>query len=136
MSEFFLELFSEEIPANLQKNARKNLLQNFKDFFRKKDISFNKEISFSTPNRLLILFDGIKPEIHQKEQEIRMLKDGIHILTRVATIAIEEKDSDNVILETFYPGTEPNLSKDFRNSKNQRKLRIGSDSIIGLGGLY
>jgi len=24
MSEFFLELFSEEIPANLQKNARNN----------------------------------------------------------------------------------------------------------------
>ena len=71
MSEFFLELFSEEIPANLQKNARKNLLQNFKDFFRKKDISFNKEISFSTPNRLLILFDSIKPEISQKEEEIR-----------------------------------------------------------------
>ena len=36
MSEFFLELFSEEIPANLQKNARNNLLQNFKDFFVKK----------------------------------------------------------------------------------------------------
>ena len=28
-------------------------------------------MSFSTPNRLLILFDGIKPEIHQKEEEIR-----------------------------------------------------------------
>ena len=42
-----------------------------KDFFRKKDISFNKEISFSTPNRLLILFDSIKPEISQKEEEIR-----------------------------------------------------------------
>jgi len=40
----------------------------------------------------------------QKEQEIRMLKDGIHILTRVATITIEEKDSDNVILETFAKG--------------------------------
>ncbi len=36
MSEFFLELFSEEIPANLQKNARSNLLQIFKDFFEKK----------------------------------------------------------------------------------------------------
>ena len=71
MSEFFLELFSEEIPANLQKNARKSLLQNFKDFFEKKNIRFSKDLSFSTPNRLLILFDGIKPEIHQKEEEIR-----------------------------------------------------------------
>ncbi len=71
MSEFFLELFSEEIPANLQKNARESLLQNFKDFFEKKNIKFSKDLSFSTPNRLLILFDGIKPEIHQKEEEIR-----------------------------------------------------------------
>jgi len=71
MSEFFLELFSEEIPANLQKNARENLLQNFKDFFDKKNISFSKNLSFSTPNRLLILFEGIKPEIKQKEEEIK-----------------------------------------------------------------
>ena len=49
---------------------------------------------------------------------------------------IARKSDKNVILETFYPGTEPNLSKGFRNSKNQRKLRIESDSIIGLGGLY
>ena len=71
MSEFFLELFSEEIPANLQKNARENLLQNFKNFFEKKKIEFSKDLSFSTPNRLLILFDGIKPEVKQKEEEIR-----------------------------------------------------------------
>ena len=71
MSEFFLELFSEEIPANLQKNARNNLLQNFKDFFVKKNINFKKEFSHSTPNRLLIFFDGINPEIQQKEEEIR-----------------------------------------------------------------
>ena len=49
---------------------------------------------------------------------------------------IARKSDKNVILETFYPGTEPNLSKGFRNSRNQRKLRIESDSIIGLGGLY
>jgi len=71
MSEFFLELFSEEIPANLQKNARIYLVQNFKDFFEKKNINFNNEFSFSTPNRLLIVFEAIKPEIHQKEEEIR-----------------------------------------------------------------
>tara|TARA_Y100000590_G_scaffold293668_1_gene330790 strand:- start:1025 stop:3091 length:2067 start_codon:yes stop_codon:yes gene_type:complete len=71
MSEFFLELFSEEIPANLQRNARNSLLTNFKDFFAKHNIEFKKNFSFSTPNRLLILFDGINPEIFQKETEIR-----------------------------------------------------------------
>ena len=71
MSEFFLELFSEEIPSNLQKNARKNILQNFEDFFNKKNIFFKKNYSFSTPNRLVVLFDGIKPDIKQEEIEIR-----------------------------------------------------------------
>ncbi len=42
--------------------------------------------------------------LEQKEQEIKLLKDGIHILTRAASIAIEEKSSDNTILETFAKG--------------------------------
>ena len=33
MSEFFLELFSEEMPTVLQKNARENILKLFKDNF-------------------------------------------------------------------------------------------------------
>ena len=33
MSEFFLELFSEEIPAGLQKNLREKLLEEFQNFF-------------------------------------------------------------------------------------------------------
>jgi len=60
MSEFFLELFSEEIPVNLQKNVREALLQNFEDFFEKENIVFSgKSLSFSTPNRLLILFNNL-----------------------------------------------------------------------------
>ena len=72
MSEFFLELFSEEVPANLQKNTREVLLQNFKDFFKKENIIFSgKSLSFSTPNRLLILFDRLNKEVVQKAEEIR-----------------------------------------------------------------
>ena len=72
MSEFFLELFSEEIPVNLQKNAREALLQNFKGFFEKENIVFSgKSLSFSTPNRLLILFDRLNKEVIQKAEEIR-----------------------------------------------------------------
>ena len=40
MAEFLLELFSEEIPANLQSTARKNLLESFKRFFEKENIIF------------------------------------------------------------------------------------------------
>ena len=59
MSEFFLELFSEEIPAGLQKNLRENLLKSFNDLFEEKFISFKRSSSYSTPNRLVILFHEI-----------------------------------------------------------------------------
>ena len=60
MSEFFLELFSEEIPSSLQKNLREDLLDKFNNSFKKKFISFKKSSSFSTPNRLIILFEGLQ----------------------------------------------------------------------------
>ena len=55
MSEFFLELFSEEIPATLQKRARDDLQKNFVDFLKKEEIKFKDNVSvLSTPNRLII----------------------------------------------------------------------------------
>jgi hypothetical protein len=45
-----------------------------------------------------------KKRLEQKEKEIKLLKDGIHILTRAAGIAIEEKSSNLGILETFAKG--------------------------------
>ena len=71
MSEFFLELFSEEIPAGLQRNSRKTLLESFQKLFEEKQISFKKSTSFSTPNRLVILFEGLSKEIIQKAEEIK-----------------------------------------------------------------
>jgi glycyl-tRNA synthetase beta chain len=71
MSEFFLELFSEEIPAGLQQNARNTLLKSFQKLFQEKQISFRKSSSFSTPNRLIILFEGLSKEITQKAEEIK-----------------------------------------------------------------
>ena len=61
MSEFFLEIFSEEIPANLQKAARTTLLGNFTKLFEEKKISFKKNLSYSVPNRLIIFFDPKYP---------------------------------------------------------------------------
>ena len=71
MSEFFLELFSEEIPSNLQKNLRENLLKSFNEFFLEKSIKFKKSSSYSTPNRLLILFEGVEKKIVLKSEEIK-----------------------------------------------------------------
>ena len=43
MAEFLLELFSEEIPANLQSTARINLLESFKRFFEKENIIYKDD---------------------------------------------------------------------------------------------
>jgi glycyl-tRNA synthetase beta chain len=71
MSEFFLELFSEEIPSSLQKNLREDLLNSFIKSFDEKSISFKKSSSFSTPNRLIILFEGLQKQIILKSEEIK-----------------------------------------------------------------
>ena len=71
MSEFFLELFSEEIPSSLQKNLREDLLNSFIKSFDEKSISFKKSSSFSTPNRLVILFEGLQKQITFKSEEIK-----------------------------------------------------------------
>ena len=71
MSEFFLELFSEEIPSSLQKSSREDLLNNFVKIFNEKSISFKKSSSFSTPNRLVILFEGLQKQITFKSEEIK-----------------------------------------------------------------
>jgi glycyl-tRNA synthetase beta subunit len=71
MSEFFLELFSEEIPSFLQKNLRKDLLNSFIKVFNENSISFKKSFSFSTPNRLVILFEGLQKQVTFKSEQIK-----------------------------------------------------------------
>ena len=71
MSEFILELFSEEIPSSLQKNLREDLLNSFTKVFNEKSISYKKNSSFSTPNRLVVLFEGLQKKILLKSEEIK-----------------------------------------------------------------
>ena len=72
MSELFLELFSEEIPAPLQSVARIKLIENIKNFFDKEKITYKGETNcFSTPNRLIVHFKNLNNEIIQKPEEIR-----------------------------------------------------------------
>ncbi len=71
MSEFFLELFSEEIPAGLQKNLREKIFEDFKNLFEEKSIRSKKNFSYSTPNRLVLVFEGLDKQIKIKSKEIR-----------------------------------------------------------------
>ena len=71
MSEFFLELFSEEIPSSLQRNLRENLLDSFTKLFNEKFISHKKSSSYSTPNRLIIVFEGIQKQVVLRSEETK-----------------------------------------------------------------
>ena len=55
MSEFILELYSEEIPPNLQINARNDLQEKIKSSLIEENLKFGSLNSISSPTRLTIL---------------------------------------------------------------------------------
>ena len=71
MSEFFLELFSEEIPSSLQKGLRNDLRDNLNKLFNEKLISFKNSSSYSTPNRAIVVFKGLQKLVMLKSEEIK-----------------------------------------------------------------
>ena len=71
MAELFIELFSEEIPSKLQINAREKIKQAIEVRLNKKEIKFNSSRSFSTPQRLVFVIDGISEKIIQKQKVIK-----------------------------------------------------------------
>jgi glycyl-tRNA synthetase beta chain len=107
MSEFFLELFSEEIPAGLQQNVRNSLLESFQKLFQEKQILFKNGSSFSTPNRLIILFEGLSKEIIKKAEEIKgpnvnAPEKAIEGFLRSNQININELVKKKIEKEEFY----------------------------------
>ena len=66
MAELFIELFSEEIPAKLQIDARKKIKQTLEEKLRKKEINFKSSQSFSTPKRLVFFIDEIYLTVPQE----------------------------------------------------------------------
>ena len=71
MSELFIELFSDEIPATLQSDARIKIKQLIEDKLKKREISFRLSKSFSTPKRLVFFINGIPEKLELKKKIIR-----------------------------------------------------------------
>ena len=71
MAELFIELFSEEIPANLQVDARQKLKHLIDEKLRKKEINFKSSKSFSTPKRLVFIIDGIPEKIELSKKVVK-----------------------------------------------------------------
>ena len=77
MSEFLLELYSEEIPPQLQINARKQLKQQLENSFKEEGIQYKDCLENSSPTRLSIYIKGIPEKIKIKSKEIKGPKVGV-----------------------------------------------------------
>ncbi len=77
MSEFLLELYSEEIPPGLQINSRKELKESLEKILKEDGLSFKSIDSYSSPTRLTILINDIPEKIKVKAKEIKGPKVGV-----------------------------------------------------------
>ena len=77
MSEFLLELYSEEIPPQLQINARKELKENFEKLLKEENLKYKKINVYSSPTRLIIVIKDIPKKIKIPSKEIKGPKVGV-----------------------------------------------------------
>jgi glycyl-tRNA synthetase beta chain len=77
MSEFLLELYSEEIPPQLQIDARKNLEINLEKSFKEELLKYSSIKILSSPTRLTILIKDIPDEIDIPSKEIKGPKTDV-----------------------------------------------------------
>ena len=71
MAELFIELFSEEIPAKLQVDARQRIKNLLDERLKKKEISFKTSRSFSTPKRLVFIIENVPEKIKVTKKIIK-----------------------------------------------------------------
>lgn len=71
MPEFFLELFSEEIPARLQADAADRLAAAFKAEFSKLGIACTQVSNFVTPRRLGVVIRDLPAQQESRSEEFR-----------------------------------------------------------------
>jgi len=77
MSEFLLELYSEEIPPKLQINARKELKEIIKKSLEEENLKYKSISSYSSPTRLTVLIKEVPEKIKIPAKEIRGPKVGV-----------------------------------------------------------
>jgi glycyl-tRNA synthetase beta chain len=102
MSEFLLELFSEEIPARMQKRAMEDLVRMLDEGFKKAGILNCEFDSFAAPRRLGVFVTGLPtatPETHEekkgpKTNAPQAAIDGFVRAAGIASIAAARVESD------------------------------------------
>ncbi|MDR0483829.1 MAG: glycine--tRNA ligase subunit beta [Alphaproteobacteria bacterium] len=69
MSQFLLEILTEEIPSTMQVQAQEDIQTLFITELNKLEISFTSIKSYSTPRRLVVHLDGLAKTIDDKFEE-------------------------------------------------------------------
>ena len=76
MAELLLELYSEEIPPQLQIGARSQLKQFIKNSFKEENINYKDLSVYSSPTRLTLHIIDIAEKIKIGSKEIKGPKVG------------------------------------------------------------
>ena len=76
MAELLLELYSEEIPPQLQIGARNQLKQFFEKSFEEKSIKYKEISTYSSPTRLTLVAEGLAEKIKIESKIIKGPKIG------------------------------------------------------------
>jgi glycyl-tRNA synthetase beta chain len=71
VSDFLLELLSEEIPARMQEKARADLARLFEGEIAKAGLKAEGIETFSTPRRLALIARGLPPETEAVREELK-----------------------------------------------------------------
>ena len=71
MAELLLELYSEEIPPQLQIEARSQLKQFIENTFKEENIDFKDLSVYSSPTRLMLHVEGLAEKIKIVSKEIK-----------------------------------------------------------------
>ena len=97
MSEYILELYSEEVPPSLQVSAKSQLEEYLSKELTSVGVKFKKLQLFSTPTRLTVFITGLSKKIKIPELEIRGPKEGVE-----NTIVENFAKSKNVNIQNLY----------------------------------
>ncbi|HAU29599.1 MAG TPA: glycine--tRNA ligase subunit beta [Rhodospirillaceae bacterium] len=96
MSEFLLELYSEDIPARMQVKAGEDLLRLVTDKLKAGGITFGKAIPHSTPRRIVLVIDGLpesRPDVREEKRGPRTDAPDAAIAGFLRANSLESLDS-------------------------------------------
>lgn len=118
MAQFLFEIFSEEIPARMQKRAAEDLLNLVSDALAKNGIGAYKVEHWSAPRRIGLCFDELPAETQEVREEIKgpkvgspqqaidgfLRKTGINSIDE-ARIETDPKKGDFYVVDIVKPGS-------------------------------